>query len=122
MLLHGALQGVVIGVKPRGKDVDGVVAEERSDSVQQLRGSASDWCRDASRHVGQGLRFIYINNTNQVGAFVSEVAGVHKPFVPDFTLYVQAPFLDVGLPPIGLLYGERRRREIHVHNHAARIV
>src|SRR5437667_773001 len=122
VLLHADLQSVIIGVEPRGKGIDSVVTEERPNPVQSLRVPIGDRRRDTRRNVRQRLRFINVNYADKMRAFVSEVAGINKPFVPDLTLHVQAPFLDVGLLPIGFLHGQRRWQEIQVGNDAARIV
>src|SRR5262249_28670910 len=99
-LLNTYLQGMVVRIEARREHIDCVISTERTDAVQKLCAGSVDWCGDPGGHIGQRQRFIYVDHADKMGTFVAEIAYVNKPFVPEFTLRVQTPFLDVGLFPI----------------------
>src|ERR1041384_330721 len=77
VLLHTHLERMETGVKTRGKHINRVITQKRPDRVQQRSPGGIDWGGDACRDVGQGKRFIDVDESDEVSALIADITDLH---------------------------------------------
>src|SRR5690242_8761297 len=114
---------MVVRIKARREHINGVISEERSNSVEPLGPTApGNRRRYSNGEVSKWQGLVNVDNAHKMCSLIAKVANANKEIVRDLALSVEAPFLDVRLLPAPFLNGQCGWKQIDIRRDASRII